>query len=99
MVFIGCEVHAYDPTVNLSKQNISFNFYNHSWVWHNDDTSSNRKTLGSLIDANGHRDRHITMLKMDVEGSEIRGIDAWLKQGSLDNVNQIAIEYHLLGGK
>ena len=39
------------------------------------------------------------MLKMDVEGSEIKGIDAWLKQGSLDNVNQIAIEYHLVGGK
>ena len=55
--------------------------------------------MGSLIDANGHRDKHITMLKMDVEGSEIKGIDAWLKQGSLDNVNQIAIEYHLLGGK
>ena len=98
LVFLGCEVNTYDPTVNLSNQNISFSFYNHSWL-SDTDTSRNSKTLYSYVDTNGHRNRNITMLQLEVEGSDIKGLDAWLAQGSLDNVNQIAVEYHFLGGK
>ena len=48
--------------------------------------------------ANGHNNQHITMIKMDIEGGELLGLDAWLEEGSLDNVHQIALEYHLYGG-
>ena len=39
------------------------------------------------------------MLKLYVEVSDIKGLDAWVAQGSLDNVYQIAVERHFLGGK
>ena len=97
LVFIGCEVHPYDPTVNLSNQNVIFSFYNHSWLSSDTDTSINSKTLSRNIDANGQR--NITMLKLYVEVSDIKGLDAWVAQGSLDNVYQIAVERHFLGGK
>ena len=35
------------------------------------------------------------MIKMDVEGAERKGLDVWLSEGALDNVQQLAIEYHL----
>ena len=57
------------------------------------------RTLGHIIQDNGHKDRHITMIKMDVEGAERRGIDVWLNEGALENVQQFALEYHLTNGK
>ena len=90
----GCEVHAYDPTVDLSESKIPFKFYKVG-VGHVD--TMRDRTLGNLIMANGHRDRHITMIKMDVEGEEVKGLNKWLDEGALDNVQQFALEYHLNG--
>jgi len=89
---LGCEVHAYDPTVDLSERKIPFKFYKIG-VGHVD--TKRDRTLGNLIKANGHRDRHITMIKMDVDGEEVKGLNKWLDEGSLDNVQQFALEYHL----
>ena len=52
-------------------------------------------TVGNIIKANGHQDSHITMMKMDTEGAELKGIKVWLDEGALDNVHQFALEYHL----
>ena len=87
-------MHAYDPTVDLSKTEINFNFHKIG-VSHVDDKEG-YKTLGSLIEANGHKGRHITLVKMDVEGAELKGLKVWLEEGALDNVHQLAMEYHLL---
>jgi len=32
---------------------------------------------------------------MDVEGTELNGIDIWLDEGAFKNIHQFAIEYHL----
>ena len=92
----GCEVHAYDPTVDLSESKIPFKFYKVG-VGHVD--TKRDRTLGNLIKANGHQKRHITMIKMDVEGAERKGLKAWLDEGALDNVHQFALEYHLHDSK
>ena len=76
----------------MSKKQIPFKFYK-TGVSHEDNQRD--RTLGNLIKANGHKDRHITMIKMDVEGAERKGLDVWLSEGALDNVQQLAIEYHL----
>ena len=34
------------------------------------------------------------MVKMDVEGVEVTGIDTWLDEGAFKNVHQFALEYH-----
>ena len=91
----GCEVHAYDPTVDLSNKKINFNFYK---IGVSHINSKRDKKLSDLMKANGHNNKHITMIKMDIEGGELLGLDAWLEEGSLDNVHQIALEYHLYGG-
>ena len=33
------------------------------------------------------------------EGAERKGLDAWLEEGALDNVHQLALEYHLVDSK
>ena len=91
----GCEVHAYDPTVELSNKKINFNFYQ---IGVSHINSKRDKKLSDLMKANGHNNKHITMIKMDIEGGELLGLNAWLEEGSLDNVHQIALEYHLYGG-
>ena len=76
----------------MSKKQIPFKFYK-TGVSH--ENNQRDKTLGNLIKANGHQGRHITMIKMDVEGAERKGLEVWLNEGALDNVHQLAIEYHL----
>ena len=93
---IGCEVHAYDPTVDLSTRKIPFHFHK---VGVSHKSNQRDKTLGELLKENGHLNRHITMVKMDVEGAEREGLDAWLEEGALDNVHQVALEYHLMDSK
>lgn len=88
---LGCEIHAYDPTRD-EPENINFNFYKIG-VSHQD--KDEYMTVGNIIKANGHQDSHITMMKMDTEGAELKGIKVWLDEGALDNVHQFALEYHL----
>ena len=95
-LYQGCEVHAYDPTVDLSNEKIDFHF--HKTGLSHKDTLRDR-TLGRIIHDNGHKSRRITMIKMDVEGAERLGIDVWLNEGALENVQQFALEYHLTNGK
>merc|ERR1712218_233709 len=40
-------------------------------------------------------DTKISYLKMDIEGDELLGLHKWLESGSLANVQQIAMEYHV----
>jgi len=91
MASLGCEVHAFDHTVNISGVNFNFSKIGISNVKTN---QSNLETLGALIRKNGHTERDITMVKMDVEGAELTGIDTWLDEGAFKNVHQFALEYH-----
>jgi hypothetical protein len=47
------------------------------------------------MDKYGHTRANISYLKMDIEGNELKCLPVWLKSGVLDNVKQIALEFHL----
>ena len=52
------------------------------------------KTLSKLIKENGDKNKVITYMKFDVEGSELYSIKNWLKTDALKNVQQLAMELH-----
>ena len=94
MAALGCNVYAYDPTINDPKfgsRNIKFKKIGLSGV----PREGNYKSFTQILDANNHTGTKISYLKMDIEGAEVNGLPVWHKSGSLANVQQIAIEYHL----
>ena len=105
---IGCIVHAYDPTVNLPSslaKNVFFHKvglsdYNGVKMF-NKKHGANRFsellpviTLNEAFKSNGHFEKEITYLKVDIEGSEIKAIPQWIQSGILKHVRQIGIELH-----
>ena len=78
--------------MDLEGQNPKFRFYKTAV------SATGPTSLGGLIHANGHLGRNITMVKMDIEGTELKALDAWMDEGSLDQVSQLAMEYHLTRG-
>ena len=93
---IGCKVYAYDPTIDaptFKYPNIKFKKIGLSGA----PRGAIYKTFLEIISENGHSDTKISYLKMDIEGSELHGLRKWLESGSLANVQQIAMEYHVNG--
>ena len=95
---LGCEVYAFDGSVDFPErrgQNIHFEKV---WVSFEDVNKPNQpieKSLPTLLAKYGHTKRKISYLKMDIEGNERRGLPHWLHDGALDNVQQIGLEFHL----
>ena len=91
---IGCKVYAYDPTIDaptFKYPNIKFKKIGLSGA----PKGAIYKTFLEIISENGHSDTKISYLKMDIEGDEVYGLPVWLESGSLANVQQIAMEYHV----
>ena len=94
MASLGCKVYAYDPTIDTPKfENANIRFEKIGLSGKISDGKS--KTLSEIILQNGHVATKISYLKMDIEGTEVYGLLNWMDSGSLTNVQQIAMEYHL----
>ena len=96
---LGCKVYAYDPTIDHPKKrsrNVSFKKIGVAAATSND---KKYQTLDAILHTNGHTNIKISYLKLDIEGAELKGLLAWLESGSLDKVQQIAIEVHLVGAE
>ena len=105
---IGCVVHAYDPTINLSPmptKNVYFHKIGLSHFKGDMKVTVNYPKRGlsdplpvtTLIDAintNGDLGKEITYVKVDIESSEVKAIPQWIKSGILKHVRQIGIELH-----
>ena len=105
---IGCTVHAYDPTVDLPSspaKNVFFHKMGLSHFKGNMEMRANHlgnhlteplpvTTLNDVINSNGHLEKEITYLKVDIESSEIKAIPQWIQSGVLQNVRQIGLELH-----
>ncbi|XP_063725171.1 uncharacterized protein LOC134853150 [Symsagittifera roscoffensis] len=90
----GCHVFAYDHTIKrLPYANNSHRIH---WkpIGLGVQNGEKLKTLGTLIDKNGHTNRTINYLKVDVEGAEREAMVEWIKSDSLRKVQQIGIEFH-----
>jgi len=90
---MGCRVWAYDPTT--TDRNVSKNIFFHKIGVAAEDKGKFR-TLERIIKDNGHASTKITLMKMDIEGSELAGLPVWISSGVLKNVKQLAMEVHLL---
>ena len=105
---LGCIVHAYDPTVNLTSYPAKNVHFKKLGLGHlkgkmkmTINYDNNRlseplptTTLKDAIVSNGDLGKEITYLKIDIESSEIKAIPEWIKSGVLKNVRQIGIELH-----
>lgn len=88
-----CEVHTFDPFKLPAQDSVRmFNFSVHPWGIGNKD-SQNMHTLDSIMRKFGHA--HVDVLKLDVEGAEVRFLD-WLfdRAHLMSKIGQLQIEFH-----
>ncbi|CAD5120574.1 DgyrCDS9139 [Dimorphilus gyrociliatus] len=95
----GCEVHAFDPSMNKEDYQYSDSIYFHNiGIDHENGLSImgnwRLKTFGSILKELGHEDRHIDYLKLDVEFSEWPALYEMIKSGSIHKIRQLAVEFH-----
>ena len=92
---IGCHVYAFDPTIKHTRvrsTNVIFESLGICAIQNKEGTCL---TLDKILERNGHTHENISYLKLDIEKEELKGFPVWLKSGSLDKVQQIAVEVHL----
>ncbi|XP_046368096.2 probable methyltransferase-like protein 24 [Haliotis rufescens] len=107
---LGCEVHSFDPSIGLKDFNRSKNVHFHdiglsgtdsdSYVATKDIYVKNKqiwkiRRLESIMKMLGHTNRHIDVLKIDVETSEWPTAKDLAESGVLSKVRQFAVEWHL----
>ena len=92
---LGCKVYAFDGSVDYPEKRGNNIHFKKVWVTREDNEPENKISLPSLMSQYGHMGEKISYLKMDIEGNELKGLPVWLKSGALDNVKQIAMEFHL----
>jgi len=90
---MGCEIHAYDPTVNHPAK-LGDNIY-FTKLGLSNTTAQDMDTLANILQKNSHTNDVIEYLKIDIEGHELPGFRDWIDTGALKNVNQMALELHL----
>jgi FkbM family methyltransferase len=91
----GIEIHTFD--FGYAKNKPDFVHYHQIMLSSKDDESSSSRTLRSIIDELGHRDRVIDILKVDIEGSEYDVLTHAMKNGVFESVHQLQLEVHFLG--
>ncbi|GFN87945.1 methyltransferase-like protein 24 [Plakobranchus ocellatus] len=110
MVAHGCEVHSFDPSMNLKDHQRSNNsyFYAIGLASYNTNNFQPRRdiyvkkpqvwkvrTLSAIKKMLGHEERTIDVLKLDIEGYEWTVLENLMESGQLDNVRQFSLEFHL----
>ena len=98
----GCEVHAYGTGGNYERfeAKVAFSLHSDHRLASRDDQASGNYTLRSLMAINNHDPgkTKISVLKIDLEGDEMHLLPAALDQGAFENVEQLALEFHLTNG-
>ncbi|OWF38076.1 methyltransferase-like protein 24 [Mizuhopecten yessoensis] len=98
----GCEVHAYDPSMNMMDHIHGNQVFFHNVGLTSDNNSMTVKgipwkmgTFGAHRTTNGHLERAIDILKVDIEDWEWIALPEMLRSGTLRDVQQFVIEFHL----
>jgi hypothetical protein len=92
---LGCKIYAFDGSVDYPTKRGNGIHFEKIWVSREDNEPENIISLPTLMAKYGHTEAKISYFKMDIEGNELKGLPVWLKSGALDNVKQIALEFHL----
>ncbi|XP_063849903.1 uncharacterized protein LOC135094070 isoform X1 [Scylla paramamosain] len=101
---LGCKVFAFDPTINKRSQRITelISFFNLG-IGDSNRTAPEFKvktnSYGNILNGLGHLNSIVDILKIDVEGSELRFFKDVLEgtPSLLKNVKFIAMEVHIQG--
>lgn len=93
MISMGCKVFGFDPTVDHNPS-MKFEF---SKVGLADTTKPDKSymTFEDILKIKNHTRQKISLLKVDIEGAELTGLPQALESKAMDNVDQLALEYHL----
>ncbi|XP_071104237.1 probable methyltransferase-like protein 24 isoform X2 [Haliotis cracherodii] len=107
---IGCEVHSFDPSIGKKSFNRSNNVHFHDLGLSGNDSDSYvptkdiyvKKTttwkirrLKTIMKMLGHTNRHLDVLKIDIETSEWPAVKDMAASGMFSKVRQFAVEWHL----
>lgn len=109
MAKLGCQVHAYDPNVEMPNKYKKLGLKNLHFhqiglggsIGSMKNGAADGKvrqipvlTLEEAIKRNGDEGKIVTYLKLDVEGAEFYALPQISKSGVLQNIQQIGIEMH-----
>lgn len=95
MMNMGCEVFGFDPSVN-PHPGMQFKFHKVGLADSTKvDGAYSYMTLSDIFRINNHTSRKISVLKIDIEGWEMAALPQALETGALDDVHQLALEYHV----
>ena len=91
MSSLGCAIYAYDPTFDYPRKMGEEIHFEKVCVAAKEGKEKLYLPLDVIIANNGHTDRTISHLKIDIEGAEIDGLPSRPKSGALDNIQQIGM--------
>ncbi|XP_065558217.1 probable methyltransferase-like protein 24 [Artemia franciscana] len=98
MMNYGCEVHGFDPSIDVPKQTEERQFIFHKiGLQGKDEVNANgwqMKTLRSIMKLLGHENRILDFIKLDIEESEYEAIPNMIETGVTEQIKQIALETH-----
>ena len=91
----GCEVYSFDPFINRSAYQRGKNHWFYPWGIGNENSLNKSLLSSSKIKKNlNHIEKTITILKLDVEGSEWEFFDSENIADELKTVDQLIVEVH-----
>ena len=90
-------MHAYDPTDEGKTTGTPFHLHNHN-ISNVDDPEAGKFRLKSLLDKNGHRNKKISVLSLNLYGAEFKVLRALLKDDGLKNVDHLTVTFHVKKG-
>ncbi|KAF2368637.1 Methyltransferase domain [Trinorchestia longiramus] len=106
MSLLDCEVHLYDPTINLIGWNLekprAKQIFHSEALYHRPTVGfvlgqrAVMKTFDTLLALNRHTEDTIHYLKIDIEGDEWQVLQHMIAYNLLDNVIQLSMEIHSL---
>ncbi|XP_046546444.1 uncharacterized protein LOC124256498 isoform X2 [Haliotis rubra] len=107
---LGCEVHSFDPSIGLKSFDRSQNVHFHDLALSYKDsdtyvppkdryvktkTTWKIRRLKTIMEMLGHTNRHLDVLKIDIETSEWPAVKDIAESGLFSKVRQFSVEWHL----
>jgi len=96
----GCDVHTFDPSMNLSQKgktvpsNVHFQLKGLDGLDHLSPKGWELRTLDTIMKELDHQYRTIDILKIDIDGPEWTALPQMFKTGTLQRAKQLSIEVH-----
>ncbi|XP_067652441.1 probable methyltransferase-like protein 24 [Haliotis asinina] len=107
---LGCQVHSFDPSIGKKSFRRSTNVHFHDIglgsrdddafvprrdIYVRNSTTWTVRRLKTIMEMLGHTDRHLDVLKIDVETTEWPAVKDFVESGIFQKIRQFAVEWHL----